>query len=238
MMEEGYLLVSCGKELYKKLTVRMIHNILSFDNSRMICVLTDEPSFFDDHPNKDRLIIIHFDYNNHTCPQLDFTNFWHQCGYAPKMFQSYYTPFKTTMYCDSDMLFFQDMSFLFDEFRHRNHGYPILLPGVADENGCAPPHWHWGGIMDVIYRSGLNIPQCSSTILVYDKSFQYIVAKHIPYIMEHLQEWNVRLMYWDGLADETVYSIICSLENIRVNESVHSKIFYDHSFVNPLVKEI
>jgi len=73
MNSQGYLLCCFDNELYFKLTERIISNIRLYDNTRKICILTNNINYFNNHIDEN-IIIKLFDYNNHLHPKININN--------------------------------------------------------------------------------------------------------------------------------------------------------------------
>ena len=215
-MEEGYLLCVFGDDIYYKLSKRMINNIRKYDNIRKICILTDniEKAKYIINDLHNDIIIKLFDYSNHpTYPEIDLNINWNKFGLYPKIFQSLYTPFKKTMFCDVDMFFLQDFTFMWNN----TNDDVINIAGISDENNKSPSHWHWGYINDIMHCSKLNLPQIFSTIMIYNINFSEIIKNDIDFIMKNLNVWKVKKMFRNGYTDEIIYSLILGKHNIKPN---------------------
>lgn len=213
---EGYLLCCFGKELYFQLCVRCIKNIRMFDPLRNICILTDNPEKLMKWLTfENNYTVVLFDYKNHVHPEIDSTNEWNKYGFIPKIFQCFYSPFEKTMFIDVDTIFKKDFTFIW------NLTETILCSGFSDDTGRSPSHWHWGYIDTVMHNSGIHLPQLYSGLIVYNKTLNTIVSKHIDYIFNHLKKWDVKSFFKDGYPDEIIYSILFGLEGITVSESLH-----------------
>lgn len=218
IMQEGYLLCCFGDNLYFKLTLRAIENIRQYDTSRMICVLTDDPEYFS-NITLHKVIFRRFHYTNHIYPQINYNNPWNKFGLIPKLFQSLYSPFETTMFIDVDNYFWKDFTFIFDMFRKIEQ--PLLLPGISDIDGRSPADWHWNTVGEVMEASCMIIPQVCSTVFLYRQAISDIMRSNINYIFDHLKEWKVKSLYRDGYPDEIIYSILCGLKNYKVSHELH-----------------
>jgi hypothetical protein len=218
---EGYLLCVFGKnEKYYELSIRTIENIRKWDNHRPICILTDNIEKYIDIDIKDKNIHLEtFFLEKHLHKNINIDNEWNAFGFYPKVFQSVYTPFEHTMYIDVDMIFHQDFTFIWNEYRdsHQN----ILIPGKSNLDNRSPSDWHWGKIDDVISEIGIPLPQVFSTLLVYKKEFSNIVEKNVEYIFDHLHPWKVQFQFRGGVPDEIIYSILAGINNIKINRMVH-----------------
>jgi hypothetical protein len=63
---QGYILNCFGDEMYFKLTKKLVSNIRQYDSQRGICILTDNPDFFDEEYKKENNVTTRqFVYENH-----------------------------------------------------------------------------------------------------------------------------------------------------------------------------
>lgn len=231
---EGYLLCVFGdNDMYYKLSIRMIHNIRKFDKERSICILTDKIDRYD-WP-EEKIILREFDLGKHIHPNITINNDWNRYGFYPKLFQSLYTPFECTMYMDVDMIFYQDFTFIWNEYHKGNQ--IILVPGKCDENNRSPEDWHWGKINEVMDKIQIPLPQVSSTILVYKNTFAELLENKIQYILDNINNWNVQSQFREGIPDEIIYSILIGLSSLKINQYVQEWIVYDSDYqCNPCCK--
>jgi hypothetical protein len=151
---------------------------------------------------------------------IDLSNDWNRFGLIPKVFQSLYSPFDKTMFIDVDTLFKVDFTFMWDTFDKMNQ--PILCGGFSDENNRSSSHWHWGYIHNVIDKIGINCPSVFSGLIIYNKSFNFLLSKHIINIFNNLNNWNVKSYFLNGYPDEIIYSIIFGFEKIKVSTDLHN----------------
>lgn len=216
-VNEGYLLCVFGDtDKYYKLAIRLIKNIRKFDSYRSICVLTDD---VDQYQWPERVILKKFELDKYIHEKICHHNSWNKYGLYPKVFQSLSTPFQNTMYIDADMIFIKDFTFMWNEYYSSNQ--MILMPGKSDENNRSPGNWHWGHINDVIDKSGIMLPQCFSTLIVYNNSFKEIVTKDVVRVFDNLSNWDVRSFFRGGYPDEIIYSFLLGINNLKVNIYIH-----------------
>lgn len=241
-MEEGYLLCCFNDIKYFKMTVRTVHMIRKYDIVRKICILTDNPSYFEnqlfyrnslDADNK--VVVVLFDYKQHMHDTINMQNNWNRYGLIPKIYQSYYTPFQKTMYIDVDMMFKKDLTCIWDIYAR--NGQPILFAGVSDVNNKAPANWHWNRINEVANNVGIHIPQCFSTLMVYNTQLKTMVETHICNIFHNLLKWKIRMQYKNGCPDEIIYAIIFGFEKIKPDKTLHELIL-NTNMCNPFDKNV
>lgn len=232
-MEEGYLLCVFGGETYFKLSDRIIQNIFKFDSTRKICILTDNLSYY--HTKNNNIIVKYFDYNNHLNHNIDCKNDWNKYGFIPKIHQYKYTPFNKTCFMDVDMLFFNDFTFIWEEFK--NSSSPILIGGKSDINNRSPPNWHWNGINMVMQKCGFNCPQICSTIFIYETEFMKTLNQPAEYILNNFKNWNVRSLFENGYPDEIYYSILLGMNKIYPSKLI-DEWFYDKNNCDSCNKKI
>jgi hypothetical protein len=230
---QGYILNCFGDENYFTLTKRIITNIRTYDSDRRICILTDNPVYFDnDYIQQNNIIVKKFVYESHpTLYGIDMNIPWNKYGLVPKLFHSYYTPFKNTMFLDVDMQFKKDFTFVWEKY---NGG--VLCIGRSDENNKSPSQWHWGHIDEVIQSSGINIPETFTTFMMYDDSLKIYIDKHVSYILENIDNWKIKKQYKDGIPDEIIYAIVFGIESIRPDESIYEWILSNEN-CDPFSKE-
>ena len=215
--KEGYLICVFGKsDNYYKMASRLIRNIREYDNFRPICILTDNVN---NYSYPEDVIIKIFDLETHLHKNIDSNIDWHKYGLYPKIFQSYYTPFQHTMFLDADMIFRKDFTHFWDIYYKSNQ--TILIPGLSDENNRSPANWHWNNINNVMIRSGLNIPQTFTTLMIYNKKFSKIIEEKIIYIFDNLQDMKVLPYYCSGYPDEIMYSILLGILNYKISIEMH-----------------
>lgn len=235
MNSQGYLLCCFDNELYFKLTERIISNIRLYDNTRKICILTNNINYFNNHIDEN-IIIKLFDYNNHLHPKININNTWNRHGLIPKVYQSLYTPFDITMFLDVDMIFYKDFTYIWQLYNETN--ISILCPGFANENNRSPSHWHWGGINNIMSSIGINVPQVGTTLFVYNNKLKDIIIKDINNIFNNLEKWNVLSKFRNGYPDEIIYAIILGYEKIRPHALLHDFIYNINNCdaVNKIIK--
>ena len=219
-MSEGYLLCASGTDNYMQMANRLIKNIRSFDTKRSIVILTN---------NVDRcsnlicdvsanVSVIQFHLERHIHPFMDASNAWNQYGLYPKLYQSFYSPFDTTMFIDVDMQFHRDFTFLWD--RYSKDPSPLAMPGLSDASNRSPPSWHWNRISLVMHSSGLNLPQTFSTLMLYRRSFQEIVKRDLDRIFENRMTWKLERQWRGSWPDEIFYSILMGLNGITPDQYI------------------
>jgi len=238
-MTEGYLLCCFNDEKYFKLAHRIVKNIRIYDSYRQICILTDNPDYFEEsYVALNKILIKKFDYEN--IPQyfhcnIDMNNTWNKNGLIPKVYHSYYTPFENTMFMDVDMIFKKDFTFIWEMYYKSPN--LILFPGLSDKNNRSPSNWHWGCIDELMQTIGISIPQVFGTVLVYNSNVKNIMTKHLENIFVNIESWNVRCWYRNGLADEIVYAIIFGFENVRPNIELHDWLL-NQEMCDPVNKDV
>uniref|UniRef100_A0A6C0DRA4 Nucleotide-diphospho-sugar transferase domain-containing protein n=1 Tax=viral metagenome TaxID=1070528 RepID=A0A6C0DRA4_9ZZZZ len=207
-----------------------------YDPNRYIIILTDNVSFFDEYLDGYKLMVSHFDYNNHIHENIDTSNDWNKYGLIPKLYHSYYTPFETTMYLDVDMWFKKDFIFIWEEY-YKSPDL-VLYAGVSDENNKSPSSWHWGTIDEVIEKVGVNIPQISGTLIVYNKNrLKEMVNLHVENILNNISKWNIKTWYRNGLPEEIIYAIIFGYEKIKPSIELNDWIFNNKN-CDPMDKNV
>jgi hypothetical protein len=217
-MSEGYLFCVGGKDLYYKLLTRAIQTLRQFDPIRPICVLTDDIDQAKSYSQFENIIYKQFQIHNHIVPNINPKNSWHQFGFYPKVFQILYSPFEKTIFFDVDSVFKTDLTFWWDYVDKSQS--PFLITGVSDKNNCSPPEWHWGWIYSVMQKSGLCIPQVSSTFMYYDKVFIKTFLKHVQHILLNLENWGCLPYFCDGYPDEIVFALLLAILDMKPDNTM------------------
>jgi len=224
-MSEGYLLCASGADNYMQMANRLIKNIRVYDTTRAIVILTNDvercATFICDVSAN--ISVIQFHLERHIHPFMDASNAWNRFGLYPKLYQSFYSPFDTTMFIDADMQFHKDFTFMWDHYS--KNPLPISIPGLSDASNRSPPSWHWNRISQVMHFSGLNIPQTSSTLILYRRAFQEIVTRDLDRIFENREIWHLEKRWRGSWPDEIFYSILIGIHHIIPNEPLHKWIF-------------
>jgi hypothetical protein len=218
-LNEGYMFCCFGKETYFKLANRLVNSIRKFDNTRHICILTDDIKKLSEHlSDSTNCVFMHFHLDPFIHPNINITNEWHKFGFYPKIFQSFYSPFEHTMSFDCDVVFHKDFTFLWNKYYNSNMDF--IIPGLSDEYNKSPSNWHWNTIDQIINNIGINIPQTLSSLMIYNKKLSGMIHKNIGAIFNNIEKWGCKPFFNDGYPDEIVYSIICGAENIKPNEEL------------------
>ena len=204
---------------------RLIKNIRLYDTKRPIAILTNDvdrcTSYITDISAN--VSIIQFHLERHIHPFMDASNAWNQFGLYPKLYQSFYTPFDTTMFIDVDMQFHKDFTFMWKCYS--KDPLPLAMPGLSYEFNRSPSSWHWNRISNVMNASGLNLPQISSTLMLYRRSFQEIVKRDIDRIFENRITWKLERQWRESWPDEIFYSLLMGMHQIIPNEPLYNWIF-------------
>jgi len=228
-MSEGYLLCAFGADNYMRMANRLIKNIRNYDTTRPVAILTNDigrcTTFICDVSAN--VSVIQFYLERHIHPFMDASNAWNQFGLYPKLYQSLYSPFDTTMFIDADMQFHKDFTFMWKCYS--KDPLPIAMPGLSDEFNRSPSSWHWHRIMYVMYYSGLNIPATFTTLILYRRSFQEIVKRDIDRIFENREVWHLERQWRESWPDEIFYSLLMGLNNITPNEPLYNWIINEEN---------
>lgn len=233
---EGYILCVFGKLNYFKLAERAIHNIFRYDSNRTICILTDNPDFFYGKTS-DRIILKLFDVNKHLNKNININNEWNKFGLIPKLYQLEYTPFIRTCFMDVDMIFYNDFTFIWDEFQKLKK--PILIGGKCDEFNKSPSNWHWNQIDNVINSCGFNCPQVCGTVFIYDCKFCQLIKDNniLEELLNNIEKYKILSHFNQGYPDEIFYSIILGKFKISPSKLI-DEWFYDKSNCDSCNKNI
>ena len=207
-LDEGYLLCVFGDDdTCYDMAKRMIENIHKYDTSRKICILSEsnEKSKNILQNTKD-LIYKEINHSYHEHEKIHYSDNYYRKYFIPKVFQSYYTPFKLTLYFDLDLVFHKDFTFLwFLQFKNK---YPIQLGGKSDEKNCADSSWHMNEIDHIIKISNMNIPEVNTSILMYNTEFFGIASFHLLLYLDNLDPWKVKKIN-NHFQDDIIYAILC-----------------------------
>jgi hypothetical protein len=227
-MSEGYMLCAFGADNYMKMANRLIKNIRVYDKHRPIIILTNDiPRLVPFIEDPSGVSVGQFQLEEHMYPSMDPQNEWNKFGLYPKLYSPLYSPFNTTMFIDVDMVFHKDFTFLWSGYSKD----PSILSicGLSDVNNRAPPSWHWGYINTIMHYSGLNLPQTSSTLMMYKEPFQQILLEKLPMIFEREKAWQLQRKYRDSLPDEIFFSILMAQCGIKPNEFMYHWVFNEEN---------
>ena len=212
-LDEGYLLCVFGDDdTCYDMAKRMIENIHKYDTTRKICILSDnnEKSKKILQNTKD-LIYKEINYSYHEHEYTPHSQSHYRNYFIPKVFQSYYTPFKLTLYFDLDLVFYKDFTFLwYLQFKNNSSLY---IGGISDINNRAPSSWHMNEIDNISEIIKKNIPQVDTTIFLYRNSFFDTTSIHILLCIDNLPYWKVQKIN-NCYHDDIIYALLCSIGNI------------------------
>ena len=63
------------------------------------------------------------------------------------------------------------------------------------------------------------------------------MQKNIDYVLNNLENWNIKSFYLNAYPDEIIYSIILGLNQIRINQKIHD-LLLDENFCDSFNKEV
>ncbi len=182
--ESGIVVLAHGAARFHDQAADLARSLRLHSPGQQVALLTDRPDEFRRGTLFDHVVLLPGAASSDCRAKLDL---------------NLYTPFRRTLYLDSDSLAFRDLGFVF----HRHRGRDVVVLGRPIREG------HWYGDVRSLCRlaRALSIPQFNGGVIyLEDTAVAHAVFRRARELVEHYDELSLD-RFCGGVADEPLLAL-------------------------------